>query len=282
MRKKFFTKRVKVILIVAVILAVLVTLGAAIGQGSWAGKNIVSTLLTPFRAGLSAIDRQAERFYGYVFRYEALLAENEQLKKQLAENASNVRIAESALRENERLKELLELSKEHEDYAFVSAYVVSWSSSTWESKLTISKGSAHGLTEGLCAVTGTGQVVGLVTEVGVNWSVISTIYDASSQVSANLVSTGHTGVVQGARSESGEEQLQLRFLSTGTTPKNGDSVVTAGSNLYPRGLLLGTVSGAGLDETGIAKYATLETELKTEGLEQIFLITQYDSEPAAE
>lgn len=275
MKKKFWTKRIKLTLIGAVILAVLVTLGAAIGQGVGVGENIVTTILTPFRAGLSAIDRQAERIYGYIFRYEALLAENEELKKQLAEQDSDVRIAESTLRENQRLKELLELSQEHEDYKYTAAYVVSWSSSNWESKLTISKGSAHGITQGMCAITGTGQVVGLVTEVGVNWSVISTIYDASSQISASLVSSGYTGVVQGARSENGEELLQMRYLSTGSTPKNGDSVVTTGSNLYPRGLLLGTVSGAGLDETGIAKYAALETELKTEGLEQVFLITQY-------
>jgi len=278
MKKKLFTKRVRVLLVAAVVLAVLVTLGAALSQGSWAGKNIVSTLLTPFRAGLAAIDRQAERLYGYVFRYEALLAENEQLKKEMAQNASDVRIAESALRENERLKELMELSKEHEDYAFESAYVISWSSSTWESKLTVNKGTAHGLAKGMCAITGTGQVVGLISEVGVNWAIISTIFDASSQVSASLVSTGHTGVVQGARTESGQEQLQLRYLSTGTTPKNGDSAVTTGSSLYPRGLLLGTVSGSGLDETGIAKYAILETELQTEGLEQVFLITEYTAD----
>lgn len=278
MKKKLFTKRVKVILVLAVALAVLVTLGAALSQRSWAGRNIVTTVLTPFRAGLAAIDRQAERIYGYVFRYEALLAENEELKKRMAENASDVRIAESALRENERLKELLELSKEHEDYSFRSAYVISWSTSTWESKLTVNKGTAHGLDVGMCAITGTGQVVGLVTEVGVNWAVISTLFDASSQVSASLVSTGHTGVVQGARTENGREQLQLRFLSTGTTPKNGDSVVTTGSGLYPRGLLLGTVTGSGLDETGIAKFATLETELQTEGLEQVFLITDYKEE----
>lgn len=275
MKKKFWTKRVKIVLIAAVVLAVLVTLGAALSQGASAGRNVFSTLLTPFRAGLAAVDRQAERIYGYIFRYEALLAENEQLKKEMAEQASDVRIAESTLRENQRLKELLNLSQEHEDYSFTSAYVISWSTSNWESRLTIGKGSAHGIEKGMCAITGTGQVVGLVTEVGLNWSTIATIYDVSSQISASLVSSGYTGVVQGARGENGAEELQMRYLSTGSTPKNGDSVVTTGSNLYPRGLLLGTVSGAGLDETGIAKYAALETELKTEGLEQIFLITKY-------
>lgn len=277
MKHKFFTKRVKGILVGALILAVLVTLGAAVGQGIENGGSFLSTFVTPLRAGIAAIDRQAQRLYGYAFRYEALLAENEALKKELAQQDENVRVAESYLRENQRLKELLALSQEHEDYSFASAYIISWSTSNWESTLTIGKGTTAGLEKGMCAVTGTGQVVGLITDIGLNWATITTIYDASSQISGCLVSSGHTGVVQGARGEGGEELLQMRYLSTATTVKNGDSVVTAGSSLYPRGLLLGTVSGAGLDETGVAKYATLETALKTSGLEQVFLITEYDT-----
>lgn len=278
MKHKFWTKKVKIVLSAAVVLAVLVTLGAALGQGVSTGENVLTSILTPFRSGLAAIDRQAERIYGYVFRYESLLAENEALKNQLAQQESNVRLAESTMRENQRLKELLGLHQEHEDYSLASAYVISWSSSTWESTLTINKGSAAGLEPGMCAITGSGQVVGLISEVGANWSTITTIYDASSQISGCLVSSGHTGVVHGAREENGSEVLQMRYLNTSSTLKNGDSVITTGSHLYPRGLLLGTVSASALDETGVAKYAILETELKTQGLEQVFLITRYDTQ----
>ena len=52
-------------------------------------------------------------------------------------------------------------------------------------------------------------------------------------------------------------------------------MVTTGSTLYPRGLLLGYVTNVSLDETGVAKYAALEASCNLDGLEQVFVITDY-------
>lgn len=275
MGKRFFTKRIKILLTVALVVALAVTLTAAFGRGQSVGRNVVSTILSPLRSAVAAFDRGAERVYGYIFRYESVLAENETLRRQLAEQENDLLTAESYKRENQRLRELLKLSQEHMDYSFAAAYVTSWSSSPWESSVTVDKGADRGLTAGMCAVTGSGQVVGLITEVGANWAKITTIYDPSSQISASLASSGETGVVQGGRDEAGEPALQMRYLSTNVTLKNGDGVVTTGSERYPRGLVLGTVSGAGLDESGIAKYARLSAPFRAEDLEQVFLITEY-------
>ena len=45
---------------------------------------------------------------------------------------------------------------------------------------------------------------------------------------------------------------------------------------YPRGLLLGYITNASLDETGVAKYATLEPSCDLSKLEQIAIITEYN------
>ena len=87
----------------------------------------------------------------------------------------DVRTAETYQRENERLRTLLKLTEEHDDYVLVSAYITSWNSSEYKSAFTIGKGRNSGLTEGMCAVTENGQVVGLVTEVGANWATFTTI-----------------------------------------------------------------------------------------------------------
>ena len=76
----------------------------------------------------------------------------------------DVRTAEQYQRENEQLKTLLGLSEEHEDYSFVSAYIISWDSSDYKSAFTIGKGTNSGLEEGMCAVTENGQVVGAYHE----------------------------------------------------------------------------------------------------------------------
>ena len=59
--------------------------------------------------------------------------------------------------------------------------------------------------------------------------------------------------------------------------KNG-IVLTAGSERYPGGLLLGTVESSGLDETGVSRYASVSTDLSLDGLEQVFIITEHDAD----
>lgn len=195
--KRRTSARVKVILVVALILALVTAITSALFGVTWA-ERAVQTVLTPIRSGFSALTRQIERYYDYIFGYEALEAKNEYLQQRINEIENSERNAAALERENERFRELLELSKQNEDYQFCDAYVISWDSSSWKSTFTIGKGTNAGLEKGMVAVTSKGQVVGLLTEVGTNWATVTTILDTSLEISASIASSGHTGVVQGA------------------------------------------------------------------------------------
>ena len=275
MKKKFWSPRVKTILILAVILALLVSVAAAVISGTPFFTNVIGTILSPIRSGVAAIDRQAEQYYNYLFSYESLQAKNAELERRLLAMEEDVRTAETYQRENERLKLLLKLTEEHEDYSLVSAYIISWNASNYRSAFTIGKGTNAGLEEGMCAITENGQVVGLVTEVGANWATITTVQDSSLEISASIASSGYTGVVQGTYLSDGSSVLRMNYLPTDAILKNDDQVVTTGSTLYPRGLLLGYITNASQDETGVAKYATLSPSCDLDKLEQIFIITEY-------
>lgn len=278
MKKKFWSPKVKTILILAVILAVLATVAGAVISGTPFFSNVIGTILSPIRSGVAAIDRQAEQYYNYLFAYESLQAKNAELEKRLLAMEEDVRNAETLQRENEQLRLLLKLTEEHEDYSLVSAYIISWNASNYRSAFTIGKGSNSGLEAGMCAITENGQVVGLVTEVGANWATITTVQDSSLEISASIASSGYTGVVQGTYLADGSSVLRMNYLPTDAILKNNDQVVTTGSTLYPRGLLLGYLTNVGLDETGVAKYATLEASCDFAGLEQIFIITEFSNQ----
>ena len=81
MKKNFWTARLKTILIVAVVLAVIVAVILGITSGASFGENVVGTILSPIRTGIAAIDRQAERYYNYIFGYEALKAETRSCRR---------------------------------------------------------------------------------------------------------------------------------------------------------------------------------------------------------
>lgn len=275
MKQNFWSGRMKTILIAAVVLAILAAVVLGLTSGASFFENAVGSILSPIRAGVAAIDRQFEKYYNYLFQYARLESENAALQSKVLAMEEDIRTVEELQRENARYKALLQLSESHEDYSYVSSYIISWDPSDYKSAFTIGTGTNNGLEEGMCAITENGQVVGLITEVGWNWATITTIMDSSLEISASISSSGYNGVVQGTFLPDGSSVLRMNYLLTDAVLKNRDQVVTAGSTLYPRGLLLGYITNASLDETGVAKYATLDPSCDFDALEQVFIITNY-------
>ena len=272
MKQKVSTKA-KIIMGVALVLAVVVTVTAAVGLST--GKNLIQTVLGPFRSVGSTLVRSVERFYNYRFRYESLQAENEELRRQVSRMEKDIRSADSLQRENERLRSLLELKDEFEDYDLATAYVVAWDSSNWDSSFTVGKGTNSGFRKGMVVVTENKEVIGLITDVGENWARVTTILDSSSEISATVASTGYSGSVQGSYATGLEGRMRMNYLPTDSVLRNNDQVVTTGSTFYPRGLILGYITDADFDETGVAKYAILRPAADFDDLEQVFIITNY-------
>lgn len=271
--KKHLNSKAKVVLALTVVLAVALAL-----TGGFGPQKVVQTILTPLRAGATGLTRQAQKLYSYIFRYEALETENQELRARIAELEDDARTADSLQRENERLRELAELKKEKEDYQLASAYIITWDSNDWTSSFTINKGSGSGIAEDMVAITAQGEVVGLVTAVGSNWGTVTTVLDSALEVSANIASSGYAGMVQGAYTTGAEGMLRMDYLPTDAVIRNNEPVVTAGSTLYPRDLILGYVADAGFDETGVAKYALLTPAADFENMEQVFILTSYQNE----
>ena len=273
--KHYISRKVKIVLILAVLLAV--GLGALSNLTKLTLPELfVKGVLTPIRAGAAALTDQAEQMYSYLFHYESLAAENEALKDRISRLEENARRADALIRENERLRALLELKDVREDFQLVDAFVIGSSSLDWTNTITVDRGTNVGIAVGMCAITANGQVVGLVTEAGSNYAVIKTILDSSLEISGIISSSGYTGMVSGAYSTGNEGMLQMNYLASSAILRNNDQVVTAGSTVYPRDLVLGHVVDADFDETGVAKYAILKPAADFSNLEQVFIITAYN------
>ena len=273
--KHFFSSRIRVILVVAVLLAVVLTVVSSL-TGLKLPEMAVKGILTPIRTGVSYLTDSAEQFYSYMFQYESLAAENERLKEELANMQDTARQASSIARENARLRDLLELTEAHEDYELVDSYIISRSSVDWSSTFTINRGTNAGIDVGMCAITANGELVGLVSEVGTNFAVIKSVLDSSLEISATMSSTGYNGMVQGGYTSGLAGLLRMDYLPSDATIRNNDQVVITGSTVYPRDLILGYVVDAGFDDTGVAKYALLKPAADVASLEQVFVITQYN------
>ncbi len=272
-----FTKKVKIVLIVALLL----TAGLAVVSnllGTTVGELVVQAVLTPLRAGASALTEQAENIYDYIFKYEQLAAENAALKEELSQIQEENRDAASIKRENDRLRELLNLEKEHPDYELVDGYIISWDSTDWSYSFTVNRGAGAGIETGMCAITESGAVVGVVSQVGSNYCVITSVLDSSLDISATIASSGYSGIVRGSYATGQTGMLRMDYLPSAAVVRNNDQVVTAGSTVYPRNLILGNIVDWNMTDNGMAKYAILKPAADLDALEQVFILTNFDAE----
>lgn len=276
MRQLFSTK-----LLIVLVLAILLTAGLSV-MGSLSNETLpdlaVQGVMAPFRGIVSTFTKTVEKYYSYTFRYEALAAENEVLKAQIAQMEDVARQAESTARENMRLRQQLELKATHEDYRLADAYIIGWSSTDYNNTFTINRGTKAGIQANMVAITANGEVVGLVTQAGPNFAVVKTVLDSTLEISATITSSGYNGMVSGGYLNGNETLLRMDYLPSSAIIRNQDQVVTSGSTVYPRGLILGSVVDAGFEQTGVAKYALLDPAADIQSLEQVFILTDYTTE----
>ncbi len=272
-----FTKKVKIVLIVALLVAA----GLAVVSnllGTTVGDLVVQAVLTPLRAGASALTEQAENIYDYIFKYEQMAAENAALRDELSQIQEDNRDAASIKRENDRLRELLELTKENPDYELVDGYIISWDSTDWSYSFTVNRGTGAGIKTGMCAITESGAVVGVVSQVGSNYCVVTSVLDSSLDISATIASSGYSGIVRGSYATGQIGMLRMDYLPSAAVVRNNDQVVTAGSTVYPRNLILGNIVDWDVTDNGMAKYAILKPAADFDSLEQVFILTNFDTE----
>jgi rod shape-determining protein MreC len=274
--RHFFTTKIRIILILSVLLAIGLAVITGLTNVNLPGM-LVQGIVTPLRTGVSKLTDQAEQMYGYIFHYEALAAENAALKEELSQMKDDARLADTLKRENDRLRALNELKTTHEDYVLVDAYIIAWGSNDWTSTLTINRGTNVGIEAGMCAITENGEVIGLVSEAGPNYAIVKTVLDSSLGISATITSSGYNGMVQGNYVEGREDMLRMNYLPSNAVIRTGDQVVTSGSTVYPRDLILGYVVDADFDDTGVAKFALLRPAADINTLEQVFVLTDYNA-----
>ncbi|MCI9037051.1 MAG: rod shape-determining protein MreC [Oscillospiraceae bacterium] len=265
------------VLAIAAITAALLSVMSYFSITSAALPNLAGIVASPFRAVSASITGYLRSWNAYLTEFDELKAENEQLKLQIAEMEGTVRQAESDREENARLRELAQLREQRRDLHFESARILVQDVSNWSSMLTVNKGTSHGVETGDCVVTEEGDLVGVVTEAGLNWSTVRTILDSDTSIGALIFRSGATAVAQGDFALMSEGRLSLSYLGTEPDVVSGDLIVTSGlRGYYPSQLVIGYVEEVRASDNGLAQYAVIRPEADLDSLTQVFIVTSFD------
>lgn len=273
--KNFFNKTGIWILAAAVVIVLTLSILSATGTGLL--NNIAGTIASPFRSAGAAISNWFGSISDNFDSVEALQKENEELRKRVAQLEDANRQAETDSQENERLRSLLNLRQQRRDFTFESAKVTQYENSNWASTLTLNRGTSSGVAVNNCVVNETGALVGVVTEVGLNWCTVATVLDTQAQFGATVFRTGESAVAMGDLELMQSGKLKLSYLSGANTPVGGDLVLTSGlGGYYPSGLVIGAVEDVRTDDSGLTQYAVVQPTVTPFSLVEVFVITAFD------
>ena len=277
MRKRPINKFWIILLAIATTVAVLLSVMTYFSTTSAVMPNIAGIIAQPFRSASAAISATVGKWNGYLTGYDALKAENEALKKRIAEMEADNRQAVADREENARLRALADLREQRRELSFESARILVQDASNWSSMLTINKGTMHEIEVGDCVVNEEGALIGVVTEAGLTWSNVRTILDSESSIGALVFRSGASAVAQGDFSLMREGRLTLTYLGTDPDLVSGDLIVTSGlRDYYPSQLVIGYVEEVRPGDDGMSQIAVVRPEVDMHSLVQVFVVKDFD------
>ena len=272
---RFFRNNGGLLLVAAVLLTLVLALGAQI-LGFDPVTSVLEVLTTPFRAVSASVSNWTQAQYDRAFRYAELEAENETLRRRVAELERDAIAGQDAARENERLKDLLGLAEARPELHYQSAQVVRRSAYNWESTLTINQGTLGGVAVDDCVIDQYGYLIGVVTEAGLNSCVVTTILDPDLELGGRIARTDEAAILEGDFSLMLEGLLRLSFLPEEARLVTGDQVTTSGlGGVYPPGLVVGSVRTLCVEEDGVSRYAQVQPAADIAGTEYVYVIVNY-------
>lgn len=279
---KDFLKNNGVLILIAAVLLSLITAVVSYTFGGVADPitNVFGVIATPFRNAFHAMVSWSEGVYSDTFERESMEAELSALKKENAQLRRQALDVETTKQENERLKTLLGLRQERQDFEWTDAKVTAHGSYNWAATLTVNKGTASEVQAGDCVVDQYGYLVGVVSVTGLNWSTVRTVVDVDLEMGGLIARTDEAAILEGDFALMGQGKLKLTYLPEDAEILPGDTILTSGLKsgdeaTYPAGLVVGTVDQLLRDESGMSDYAVLTPSSELNGLEQVFIITDF-------
>ena len=212
------------------------------GDGALSGlRGGAREVLAPLQAVAGAVTRPLGDIVQGVIHRGDLEAENAQLRAQLDEARGAAAEAQNAQREHRALLDLQELDFTG-DIPNVPARVISNTPSNFELAVVIDRGTEHGIAENMPVVAGAG-LVGRITEVSSNRSVVRLVTDLTFSVGVRLSASGDVGVATG---RGRRDPMRVDLVDAATPVTKGELVVTSGlqQSAFPAGIPVGRVASA--------------------------------------
>ena len=260
---------------VVIVLCILSALYSGVTGKPSPVTRLVSFVTTPVQRLASGVTGALGKGFGYFTEFDALKAENEELKKQIRDMEQTVRDAELAIEENNQLRAAAGQPERTRELTTINAEVIARNPGDWATTLSLDKGLSHGVEVGDLVTTVDGMV-GYVSEVYSNNCEVTTVVDVEMQCGALITRTRETAIAEGNYDLMAEGNLRLSYLTEDSSVVIGDTVETSGrGGLFPKGVMIGTVESVLPEENGISYYAVIKPFVNVDTVSSVSIVTDF-------
>ncbi len=218
-------------------------------------KSGASYVMNPVAKGMNGVGSYIISKVEDVKNFNSIKKENKRLKEQISDLQNKNALTVEDRNELKQLQELFALSEKYSEYETTGARIISKDTSNWYATFTIDKGSKDGIEVDM-NVIGDGGLVGIVYEVNDNYSLVRSIIDDESNVSAQFASTSDKCIVKGSLKLINEGVLKVFNINKDAQVSEGDMLITSNiSSKFLPGILIGYVKDIEEDSNNLTKSA---------------------------
>ena len=237
-------------------------------------RSAISMVVVPLQKGMNNLGLWTYDKYTTLQEISVVLDENNELKSKVDDLTEENNQLRQDTYELSRLRELYQLDEKYTGYTKVGARIIEVTADNWSKAFKVDKGSDDGIKKDMNVIAG-GGLVGIVTEVGKNYSIIKTIIEDNNSVSGMLIDTNETCIVEGDIEQSDSGFVKLTHFKSDITVRDGDKVVTSNiSDKYLQGILIGYAKDVTPDSNNLTQSGYLVPAVDFNNLQEVLIITE--------
>jgi rod shape-determining protein MreC len=207
------------------------------------------------------------RYFSLAENNRNLTLENEKLNNLLQQNFTIIDTGATERFISTLINDSTQLTRK---YLWRQARVINNSVGLQNNYITLERGRKQGITPDMAVISPTG-IVGIVTDVSDNMSVVMSLLHRKSNTSVALQKSGVTGILEW--NGINPEILQLRGIPKSAGIALGDTIITSNLSLnFPEGLMVGTIAAFEEDEEGNNYRIGIKPGANFFTLEQVYVI----------
>ncbi|MBF0175971.1 MAG: rod shape-determining protein MreC [Magnetococcales bacterium] len=232
--------------------------------------DLVGPVQRVVHLSIEALETSRDRFS----TLEQVREENASLRLDLERRKTNMAEKEELLKENRRLRTLLNMRLDPV-YMTISGRVVGTSSSAFARSLILNAGKKDGVRINTPVISADG-LVGKIVEIGEYYAVVLTLLDLNSRTPVRIQRNRIPGIATGAN----DQLINLEFVAKDADVQLQDLVITSGiGGVFPRGLVVGRVVSFTPQEVGLFQKVTLAPAVDFDRLEEVSLLLNPENDP---